>query len=279
VGRCMAFRRLRRFQVSCTLQDHTCKRVGNGCSCVGGGRCDQPSTQRPANPAAARPAGRCPRCLDLAAMHGPNRFSFLKPAPTTATCLDLAAAVRLDQDVFGLQVGVHQAQGVQEGQRGQHLRNKKWEGRGRRARWLDVRADTCKQVRQACRRLRVRLQGAADNKQPWNEEWHTTHVPPLATATAAAPSQPAATVAAHLARDGLDARQREVRLVPALPVVPATVGRIGQQPAVVRLWQEVVLAPRPARRSARGGCQRQTSARTRSCKMASLCMHPQCAGS
>lgn len=38
-----------------------------------------------------------------------------------STCLDLAAAVRLDQDVFWLQVGVHQPQGVQERQGGEHL--------------------------------------------------------------------------------------------------------------------------------------------------------------
>ena len=35
--------------------------------------------------------------------------------------LDLAARVALDQDVFGLEVGVDQAQGVEEGERGEHL--------------------------------------------------------------------------------------------------------------------------------------------------------------
>ena len=35
--------------------------------------------------------------------------------------LDLAPRVGLDQDVLGLEVGVDEAQGVEEGQRGQHL--------------------------------------------------------------------------------------------------------------------------------------------------------------
>ena len=45
--------------------------------------------------------------------------------------LDLAARVRLDQDVLRLEVGVHQPEAVQEGERPQHLRGDALQARGR----------------------------------------------------------------------------------------------------------------------------------------------------